>query len=415
MEQNILLIVVGILVTIVFVGYLNEKLFKISDEIALLLVSLVISIGIALYSSFVKELSYSGDAVHFLREILIDGMLCFMLFAGAFKISFHKIKSQLKSIGLMALVATICSALIYGILFWGILVVGVGLPMNFWHCLLLGAVIVPTDPIAAMSILKKVGLAKDTELLVEGESLFNDGVGIALFIIISQLVESGESSFDFLNFMFLLSKEVLGAIVIAIIISVIMLYFFKRTTCKQMEVMISLLTVAAIYVVCEYLGFSSAIAAVVCGITFASVTERYRKEDRRLYNDFWLVLDTMLNRTLYIFLGTTILSVYAFGITYLYVGIVAIICSFLARFVGVYTAGIFIKEKPQGLRPIPFAFFFTYAGLKGALSLALVVDTATILDVDIFHLFLVATFSIVMFTTLVQGLSVGKIYKLVSK
>ena len=138
-------------------------------------------------------------------EYLLDGVLCFMLFAGAGKVNFRKFKSNIKTISLLALITTVISSALYGLIFWAAGFV-FGIKLDIWLCILLGCIVSPTDPIAATGILNKLGLSKNVTSVIESESLFNDGTGVALFLFVKSIVSrSGEE-----NFLLVMLKEVLS-------------------------------------------------------------------------------------------------------------------------------------------------------------------------------------------------------------
>ena len=175
--MNILLFLIIILAFIVCIGIVNEKLFHIQSDIALLLFSFIISLILLLardiipiqsVKSFIDSLGEFG-----FEEYLMDGVLCFMLFAGASKVNMRKFRQNLRPISLLALLTTLISSFLYGIIFYGIATIA-SIPMDIWTCILLGCVVSPTDPIAATGILNKIGLSKNVCSVIENESLFND-------------------------------------------------------------------------------------------------------------------------------------------------------------------------------------------------------------------------------------------------
>ncbi len=356
------------------------------------------------------------DAVlpHFiLEDYLVDGVLCFMLFAGACRLRYCDLKSQLRLITCLSLLTTILAAAIYGVLSYLLLQLLGITGITFSQCLLLGAIISPTDPIAAMSILRKVGLPEDTALVIEGESLFNDGVGIALFTVLAGMEQSG-GGFSFISFSTVLLESILGAIAVGVGISFILYIVFKHTKNQYSQIFISLLAVAGAYVICEKLGFSAAIAAVVCGIFFATFLDKFEKKDPKpyiVYRDFWSVIDNLLNAILYTMLGLTFVNVFLYTPQNIWFIVIAVACNCIARWLGVLSSSVLIKQKPQDYGVIRFTNLFTWAGLKGALCLALAMSTSSFLPPDVFNAILAATFAIVIFTTLGQGLTIGSYYK----
>ena len=197
--MNILLFLIILLAFIVFIGIINERIFHIQSDIALIFFSLIIALILALarvlfpttpLNVFIDNLGEFG-----FEEYLMDGVLCFMLFAGASKVNMGKFKQNLRPICLLALLTTLISSFLYGAIFF-LIASAFNIPMDIWMCILLGCVVSPTDPIAATGILHKIGLSKNVCSVIENESLFNDGTGVTLFIFVrSIIIHSSDSNF----------------------------------------------------------------------------------------------------------------------------------------------------------------------------------------------------------------------------
>ena len=240
--MSVQIILIIILAFIIIIGTLNEKLFHIQSDIALVLFSTLLSVILLLFrfifpmegvKQFVSALGNFG-----FREYLMDGMLCFMLFAGASKVNMGKFKTNLRPISLLAFLSTVISSFLYGcIMYLASLVFK--LPLDFWTCVLLGCVVSPTDPIAATGILNKIGLSKNVCSVIENESLFNDGTGVTLFIFVrSVITHSGEG-----NVAVLLAKEILGAAVVAFAVSFLMFQLVKISRDPIRNILIAVLDV----------------------------------------------------------------------------------------------------------------------------------------------------------------------------
>ncbi len=414
MSEILLMPIVVMLGIVVFFGFLNEKTVKLPTEIALLLSGLLISVFIIAGTEVVGSANYNEMSEFLLDKFLVEGILCFMLFAGACKLRYCDLKKQLKLITCMAIISTLLATGIYGIIIYGLATLLGMTQLSLLECLLLGCIVAPTDPIAAMSILKKAGLPEDIALAIEGESLFNDGVGVALFAVMCGIISGTNSSVSVASFIQLIGKEILGALLVGAVVSLLLYKLFTLTSDIYRQIFISLLAVSFSYVACEAWGFSSAIAAVICGISFATYMDKPESENPeafRVYRNFWEVIDSLLNSTLYVMLGLTFVNLvlYAPG-NYRWI-LLAIVINVIARYVGIFVGSLPIKEKPQGLKQIPFTNLLTWAGLKGALCLALAMSAESYLSTEAFQVILIATFGVVMFTTLGQGLSIGWFYK----
>ena len=208
--MNILLFLIIVLVFIVGIGLLNERVFHLQSDIALILFSLIVSLillAVRNFSTFDSLNTFIDQLGDFgFEEYLMDGVLCFMLFAGASKVNMTKFKQNLRPISLLALLTTVISSVFYGVLFYLVSML-FKLPLDLVSCILLGCVVSPTDPIAATGILNKIGLSKNVCSIIENESLFNDGTGVTLFIFVRSLITKAENA----NFFVLFLKEILIA------------------------------------------------------------------------------------------------------------------------------------------------------------------------------------------------------------
>ncbi len=401
---------------LVIIGYINEKTLKLPTEISLLIVSFIIGAVYIIISYIIDNNSTpKGFPIDYLNDYLINGVLCFMLFSGSCGVTFEKLRKNIKPVSLLAFVTTTISTFIFGFILY-LLTYLIGFTsFSIIECLLLGAIISPTDPIAATSILKKVGLSDDLIVTIEGESLLNDGVGIAIFIAISGALKSGSSSINMVSFLTVLGKEVLGAVLVALVISFILFKLFKTTTDKVRQIFISILAVSASYILCHYFDFSSAIASVVCGIYFATYVEKNNKDHSfSLYYDFWEVVDNLLNSLLYIILGIFFLNIFIYVNHHVLIIIAVVISVAISRYIGVFLVSIPMKKIPGNLTRTKFAGLLTWAGLKGGLSLALMIEASDLISSSNFHIMIVSVFAVVIFTTVIQGLSVEKFYKKIS-
>ena len=243
-----------------------------------------------------------------------------------------------------------------------------------------------------------------------GESLFNDGVGVALFLFFSAFI-TGESEG---GFAYVMIKELFGAIITATIISLFCLFLLRKTQNKLYHVIISLFAVTACYTICDMLGFSGVIASVVCGIFFGSYTN-YMKEQGLLdtkdttYEVFWGTVDKLLNYVLYVFIGISFLFIVRVEFA-LIVILTVVVINFITRYSGVFVSTCFLKETPGGYNKNRFSILMSWSGLKGGLSLALIISIASILPADIYEKLLFVIFTTIIFTTIVQGLTVDKLY-----
>lgn len=412
--DNFLVYLVAILFLTVMVTLFNDKVTKMPTEIALLLFSLVVGVilKILLGGGFVTDSGRMMGAIGTFRldKVLMDGLLCFMLFTGASELKLPSLVHNFKPICLLALLTTIIASVFYGLLFWGVTAL-LGIEMNFTLCVLLGSIVSPTDPIAATGILNKMGLTTNITAVMEGESLFNDGTGVALFIFMKNLYEDTKQS----NFFVVMGRELFGAILVGIVVSLVFSFLVKATEDPIKHILISLLSVALCYTICEECGFSGVIASVVCGIYFSTMMDRYKAKDKDLdpcdyYKDFWSIIDKILNYILYVMIGISLVYVSSFKYM-LIVTVAAIAFNLLARYVGVFAATMISRQCPDGYQMRPFTLLMTWSGLKGGLCLALAMSAVDFLPANAYNFILYVTFVTIIFTTVVQGLTVGRVFE----
>ena len=375
--MNFLTYAVILLGLIVVIGFINEKSSKLTYEIALMLFSVVIGGLLTVVYALVKnqEVRSVIDTIRVfnLEDFLMKGVLCFMLFAGSFRMRLSDFKRLARPIGVLAFLATFLGAVFYGGLFF-LAARLFNLPFSLPMCLMFGSIVAPTDPIAATSILNKFGLPKDISFVLEGESLLNDGVGVALFVCFSNMVKAEQSAGS--NFFVVMARELLGAILIGTAVTALCYLLFKFTKDCRRRIFISLFMVALAYGLCEIFDCSGAIASVVCGALFAKILQMHH---------------------------VIIMS------------LVAILCNTLGRGGSVFASTFLIGKLPDNYNRGNFTTLFTWGGLKGGLCIALAMSTAPMVSATVYHIILGCTYAIVFFTTIIQGLSVKKVYDGITK
>ena len=412
--MNILLFLIIVLVFIVGIGLLNERVFHLQSDIALILFSLIVSLillAVRNFSTFDSLNTFIDQLGDFgFEEYLMDGVLCFMLFAGASKVNMTKFKQNLRPISLLALLTTVISSVFYGVLFYLVSML-FRLPLDLVSCILLGCVVSPTDPIAATGILNKIGLSKNVCSIIENESLFNDGTGVTLFIFVRSLITKAENA----NFFVLFLKEILGAIAVALVVSAIFFQLIKLTRDPIKYILISLLNVSLVYIICEHLGFSGVIASVVCGMYFSYAFSKIQRrveviDEKDLYRDFWEILESILNAILFVMIALLALNIKLSSFALLLVP-VAIIAIVLSRGFGVLVSSLLTGRKMPGNYSLrEYVTLMTWSALKGGLSLALALGTKEYLPNEVYLIFMNVTYVTIFFTVLVQGLTIKKVY-----
>ncbi len=408
---------VFVMVFVVVIGFFNERTTKLTYEIALMLFSLVI--GGVLYVIYQGTQNLEiGDTLerifHFnLDEFLTKGVLCFMLFAGSCHMRLKDFAKQKRAITVLSIVATLLGAVFYGICFYLVSLVlhlGLTIPM----CLMFGSIVAPTDPIAATSILNKFGLPKNISFLIEGESLLNDGVGVALFVCFSGMVTASKNG----NFFLVMFREIFGAVLVGGVVTILCFFIFYKTKNEIRQIFTSILAVSLSYVLCEYFDFSGAIASVVCGVLYSSLRHYFEKKGKEWHLEkfdvFWEVADNLLNSVLYVILGLTFLHILAMPQVIL-ISLLAILCNFIGRGGSLAVSTLIMGPIPDGFDKWNFIKLLTWGGLRGGLCIALAMSAKSMLPDDTEHIIVGATYAIVAFTTIVQGLTMRKVYAGIQK
>ena len=400
---------VAIIVIVVVLSFFNEKVTKLPNEIALMLFSTVTVIATALFSGAdILEQAQLMD----IEGFLLEGVLCFMLFAGSFRMKLADFKAQARQITVLAFVCTLLGAVFYGLLFYGAsLLFGAGLSLPV--CLMFGSIIAPTDPIAATGILSKFGLPKNISFLIQGESLFNDGVGVALFVFFSGMVTSASSG----GFFAVMLQEVLGALLVGAAVTAVCFLMFRFSKSRMTRIFISLLAVSLSYSICELCDFSGAIASVVCGILFSALRSRFSAEepdDARSFDGIWETLDALLNSFLYVMLGVSFVRILQMD-QVVVLALVAITANLIARVGSLSLSSLIMGKIPDGYSRFNFIKLLTWGGLRGGLSVALAMSAKEMVPEEIYFIILGGTYAIVFFTTVVQGLTLKPVYRRISR
>lgn len=391
-------------------GYVNVRFLKMPNTIGLMLITIVFTLAVFALSYFDATLlqaeRYIITQINF-RSLLLDTMLSFLLFAGALHTNFEQLKINRWPVLAFATLGVLTSTFLVGGLTY-ILLPLLGLDVDFIYCLLFGALISPTDPIAVLGILKQAGAPKKLEAKIVGESLFNDGVGVVVFLTIYQLAEAGTATFDFGSVATLFAQEVFGGVLLGLILGWIAYRLMKTINDYQIEIIITLAAVMGGTMVAQYLHLSAPLAMVVAGLVVGNdrIRQSSMSEETEEYVDkFWELVDMLLNTVLFVLIGMELL-VLTFKTNFITAGLIAIPLVLLSRFASLLLPISFFKRK---LDFVPNTnLIMTWGGLRGGISIALALGLTAKMNRD---LFLVITYIIVVFSILVQGLTVGKLVK----
>jgi len=390
-------------------SYINYRTLKLPTTIGVMGVSLVVSLGIAGMGAFGVS-APQQHAEHIVSHIdfnktLLHGMLAFLLFAGALQIKIGDLSRQKWVIALLSTVGVIVSTFIVGGLTWLMLRV-LDMPGSFIHCLLFGALISPTDPVAVIAILKTSGVPKTLETVIAGESLFNDGIGVVVFMIIMELsVGGGEVTAVRVIQLFL--QEAVGGMAFGLAIGFLAFQMLKRVDDYQLEVIITLALVMGGYALADRLHTSGPLAMVASGLLVGNHGRAFAMSDatREHLDSFWELIDEILNAILFMLIGLEV-QVMDFSWGYLAAGAAAVGIALLARWASA-SASVSILRPFRSFSP-GVVSLLTWGGLRGGISVALALSIPQGPARDTI---LAMTYIVVVFSILVQGLTLGKLAK----
>lgn len=394
-------------------GYINVRFFKLPDTIGLMVITILFTLGVLAFSYFddtllEKEKEFISQ-IDF-KTVLLDIMLSFLLFAGALHTNFQQLKIQRKPVFVFATLGTLISTFLSGIFVFYVLKL-IHLEVDFIYCLLFGALISPTDPIAVLGIMKKVGAPKKLETKIVGESLFNDGVGVVIFLTIYQIAK-GTTELSFTHIAELFLVEVVGGIALGLAIGWLTYRLLKSIDDYDMEVIITLAAVMGGTLVAQHLHVSAPLAMVTAGLIVGNDTVRNSSmsEITEQYVDkFWELIDILLNTILFVMIGMEIL-VLTYDGNYILAGFLTIPVLLFARYLSLLLP---IKLYAKKLEFVPKTnLIMTWGGLRGGISIALALSLTQTMYRD---LFLVITYIVVVFSIIIQGLSVGSLIKKFAK
>jgi CPA1 family monovalent cation:H+ antiporter len=401
--------VTAVLVTLAaLASYLNYRFIGLPNTIGVMVITLAMSLAVILASSVGLSLEDKAqqvlDAVD-LTEALLHGMLGFLLFAGALHINLEDLGRQKGTIASLATVGVLVSTLIVGGLSYLALDL-VSLHTPLMVCLLFGALISPTDPIAVLGIMTRVGAPKSLEVKVAGESLFNDGVGVVVFLTVLSLVKRTQGITPSEVGLYFV-QEMVGGAVFGLVIGLAGYFFLKSVDNYQVEALLTLGLVFGGYAVADAFHISGPIAMVVAGLLIGNHGRALAMSDttRERLDDFWELIDAGLNSVLFALLGIEIL-VLPFTTRHLLAGLMIIPVILFARYLtvgGVVMALRFRRSFTPGAVRV-----LVWGGLRGGISVALALSLP---DIPARSVIIVMTYVVVVFSIVVQGLTVGRLIR----
>ncbi|MDO7853855.1 cation:proton antiporter [Hymenobacter convexus] len=401
-----------LLVTAAVFAYLNHRFLRMPPAIGLMVLGLAASLGLVGLAQFnvrpVLELAALVNKLDF-STIVMQVMLGFLLFAGAIHVDARRLGRLRLPVGVLALVGTPISAALVAGCMYGLLPV-LGLPTPFIYCLLFGALISPTDPIAVLSILTKANISKSLETKVIGESLFNDGVGVVLFVVTLEVALMGPKDFTLTHALSVFARETLGGLALGTALGLGTAWLLRTIDNYQVEVLLTLAVVAGGTALATRLHTSGPLAMVMAGLLvghFSRSGGTLSHESQDYVDKFWELMDEVLNALLFVLMGLEVLVLHLPGRTVL-TGCAAIGVVLAARLVSVWLPMVFLRLLPS-FRPSDHGVaVLTWGGLRGGLSVALALSLPASMPRE---LLVGITYVVVVFSIVGQGLTIGPLVR----
>lgn len=393
-------------------SYINHRFIKWPPTIGIMVLSLAVSIlsliTTRIFPAQAGNLTGIITSIDF-HSLLMNGMLSFLLFAGSIHIDAEGLKKERLPIIALSTIGILISTFLVGTLLH-LVFTALGMSIAYIYCLAFAALISPTDPIAVLAILKQAGIKKSLELKIAGESLFNDGVAVVVFLTILEVARTGADKMTITDITLLFSREAVGGLLFGLLLGYISHKALMSIDKYEVEVLITIATVMGGYLLADKLGISGPLAMVVAGMVIGNKGRTSGISDitRDYLYKFWELIDEMLNAILFMLIGFEMLVV-KMNNTIFIIGIICIGIVLLARWVSV--------ALPVSLMRFKISFeqnaiaILTWGGIRGGLSVALALSLPSDMHRD---LFVSITYIIVIFSIVVQGLTIGRLYRRLS-
>lgn len=390
-------------------SYLNHRFIRMPFVIGLFFLSTLLSLFMIssklwnrYYYSEIKDVIEHAD----ISDYILNIMLGFLLFAGSLHTEWSDIKRQWKPISLFAFGGVLISSATVATLMYG-LCLALGVYVEFIYCLIFGALISPTDPIAVLGILAKANVPKKIESIIIGESLFNDGVGVVVFIALLTTLKSGSGEIDYGAFGVLFIQEAVGGTLFGLILGFILYRLLRSIDNYEAEVLLTIAFVMAGYAACIHFHISGPLAMVIMGLFVGNYKNKSAMSDhsQEYAHKFWTLLDVILNAILFIMIAFVLVVVDLKSI-YICIALISILLVLLSRTLVVYLPKLLFPRFTN--IDHSEATILIWGGLRGGLSIALVLSLPS---GESKELLTIATYFCVVFSILVQGLTIGKLAK----
>ncbi|HWB26979.1 MAG TPA: sodium:proton antiporter [Chitinophagaceae bacterium] len=404
--MNIQYVVTFVVVLATIIAVINHRFLKLPTSIGVMLIAITVSVIIMLTSDIFPTLFDNTTklitSVDF-SNVFIGTVLNFLLFAGTIQIRVKDLRSQLLPVLLFSTLGVAVSSFAVAIIMYYVFPL-LNLDIPFLQCLLFGTLISPTDPISVLAILRESKISRSLETKISGESLFNDGVALVLFFTILHALHNPGEGTSFAEISRIFVQEALGGLALGVALGFVGLRVLKSVSDYKIEVMITLAIVLGGYTLARSLQISEPLTMVAAGIFIGNYGKAYAMSDTSgdYMDKFWELIDEFLNIVLFVLMGFELLLITHFS-NYWLAGLIAIPAVLIARFVSIYISSLIIRLQQE--ISIKTIGFLTWGGLRGGISIALAL---TLNEHHHGHLFVLTTYFVVVFSIVVQGLSIEK-------
>ncbi len=387
-------------------SYLNYRFLKLPSTIGIMVIAIVVSIFLVSFGETVLPKTYGHlhnlmTSIDF-TEVLMGAMLNFLLFAGGIHININDLREQFLPVVIFSTVGVVISTFVVGFGMYYLLPF-VGLPLPFIYCLLFGALISPTDPVAVLSILKQASVSKSLETKVAGESLFNDGMAVVVFTVVLQLAIGKEIDLTVESIGLLLIKEAGGGIVLGVILGWVTSRLMREVDDYIISVLVTLSVVMGGYLIARQMHISGPLTMVAAGLFMGNFNVKFKMKSitQDYLIKFWELIDEILNAVLFLFIGFELLMIKDLR-DFMIPGLAAIVIVLLARVISIWGPTKFMKRtfSPQTVKVL------IWGGIRGGVSIALAMS---IPKNEYSEIILSITYCVVVFSIIVQGLTIAKV------
>jgi CPA1 family monovalent cation:H+ antiporter len=403
-----LFVIIALLVVLSAVySYINARFIKLPGTIGIVTLAVLVSVLTIVVNSLnpsaAKYLTQLAQSINFPRTVL-NIMLGFLLFSSSFSLNTRRLKKEMRPVFILSTVSVMLSTAVFGGLFYGVTqLIDIDIPLVY--CFLFGALISPTDPVSVHAVIKKSRLPTNLETIISGESLFNDGLGLVLFITILEFIESGTKDVDVAQAGLLFVREVFGGVIMGIAFGFIGFRLMKTVMDFQTIVLISLALVMSISVIATFLHLSIPLAVVSAGLFAGNQTINMDSSERshQSLEKFWQLIDEILNTILFVMIGLQMINL-PYLDNYWLIGAMGIVIALTARWLSILIPLSFFRKivniKYRNINVL------TWAGLRGGISIALALS----LPYSPYrHIILAGAYFIVIFSVIVQGLTLNRV------